>query len=186
MAVAQDKEDMKDARKNILFLFASTVGVAMLFSPTPSWAQRAVIEGAASLGSGASLGTGSGYTVVMMSPLYLDADVIYYNDEFPKLEYVIGVQAELQGRVSAGVVPQLRLTQGPKKWMLYGLAGIPLVFAPFVMLGVEAGGGLLWRGFKRVGFFGELVVDLFFIGNDLPDEGMLTQLDINLGIRIPF
>jgi hypothetical protein len=70
--------------------------------------------------------------------------------------------------------------------MPYGLVGIPFVFAPFVMLGAEIGGGLLWRGFKRIGFFGELVADLFFIGNDLPDEGMLTQLDVNLGVRIPF
>jgi hypothetical protein len=172
--------------KNIAVILLATACISLLVVPSSAMAQRAVIEGAASLGSGASLGTGSGHTVVMMSPLYLDADIIYYNDEFPKMEYVIGLQAELQGRVSAGIIPQIRLTAGPKKWMVYGLAGIPLVFAPFVILGAEVGGGLLWRGFKRVGFFGEFVVDLFFIGNDLQDEGMLTQLDLNLGIRIPF
>jgi hypothetical protein len=149
-------------------------------------AQTAVIEGAASLGSGVSLGTGNGETVVLLSPLYIDADVIFYNSEFPKVEYVIGLQAELTGRVSAGIVPQMRLTTGPKKIMVYGLAGIPFVFAPFVMLGVEVGGGLLWRVFPRVGVFIEVVADLFFIGNDLQDDGMLTQIDANLGIRIPF
>ena len=167
----------------LILLFSASTLTAI---PMGASAQRAVIEGAASLGSGASLGTGSGHTVVLMSPLYIDADVIYYNDEFPTLEYVIGLQAELQGRVSAGVVPQMRLTAGPKRWMVYGLAGIPFVFAPFVMLGAEVGGGVLWRGFKRFGFFAEFVVDLFFIGNDLQDDGMLTQLDLNIGLRIPF
>ncbi len=149
-------------------------------------AQTAMIEGAASLGSGASLGTGNGTAVVLPSPLYLDVDVIFYNSELPKVEYVIGLQAELTGRVSAGVVPQLRLTSGKKPVMVYGLIGIPLVFAPFVMLGAEVGGGLLWRIFPRVGAFAEVVTDLFFIGNDLQKDGMLTQLDADIGIRIPF
>ena len=158
----------------------------LFFAPAEGNAQTAVIEGAASLGSGASLGTGNGETVVLMSPLYLDADIIFYNSEFPKMEYVIGLQAELTGRVSAGVVPQLRLTTGPRNIMVYGLAGVPFVFAPFVMLGVEVGGGVLWRVFPRVGAFAEIVSDLFFIGNDLQDDGMLTQIDANIGIRIPF
>jgi hypothetical protein len=149
-------------------------------------AQTAMIEGAASVGSGASFGTGNGTAVVLPSPLYLDVDVVFYNSELPKLEYVIGLQAELTGRVSAGVVPQMRLTTGPKNVMAYGLIGVPCVFAPFVLLGVEVGGGLLWRVFPRVGAFAEIVADLFFIGNDLQKDGMLTQLDANIGIRIPF
>ena len=173
-------------RSTHIHLLIASAGLWCVFAAAPAAAQTAVIEGAASLGSGASLGTGNGETVVLMSPLYLDADVIFYNSELPKLEYVIGLQAELTGRVSAGVVPQLRLTTGPKKVMVYGLAGIPFVFAPFVMLGIEVGGGLLWRLFPRVGAFVEVVADLFFIGNDLQKDGMLTQLDANIGIRIPF
>ena len=84
------------------------------------------------------------------------------------------------------MVPQLRLTAGPKKWMLYGLVGIPVVFAPFVMVGAETGCGMLWRVIPKVGVFAEVVVDLFFIGNDLQDDGMLTQIDLNIGARIPF
>lgn len=163
------------------------LGLSLLTAWGPeAAAQTAMIEGAASVGTGASLGTGNGETVVLLSPVYIDADVIFYNSEFPKVEYVIGLQAELTGRVSAGIVPQLRLTTGPKKIMVYGLVGVPFVFAPFVMLGVEVGGGLLWRIFPRVGVFAEAVADLFFIGNDLQDDGMLTQIDANLGIRIPF
>ncbi|MCP4674609.1 MAG: hypothetical protein GY854_03665 [Deltaproteobacteria bacterium] len=157
----------------------------MLFTGS-AWAQRPVLEGAASAGSGASFGSGDGQTVVLMTPVYMDVDVIFYNDESPKLEYVIGFQAELQGRVSAGIVPQLRLTNGPEKWMVYGLVGVPFVVAPFMMLGVEAGGGLLWRFMPRFGVFAEVVLDLFFIGNDLPDDGMLAQLDANIGFRVSF
>ena len=145
-----------------------------------------MLEGAVSAGSGASFGSGDGQTVVMQSPTYIDADIIYYNDESPKMEYVIGFQAELQGRVSAGLVPQLRLTSGPQKWMPYGLVGAPIILAPFVLLGVETGGGLLWRFHSRFGAFAEVVLDLFIIGNDLPEDGVLVQLDANLGIRMLF
>ncbi len=152
----------------------------------PSFAQRPVLEGAASTGSGASFGKGDGQTVVMMSPVFVDADVIYYNDEVPKLEYVFGFQAELQGRVSAGIVPQFRLTTGPNIFMGYGILGLPLIVAPFVLFGTEVGGGFLWRFHHRVGVFAELTLDLFFLGNDLPDKGILVQLDLSLGLRVTF
>lgn len=151
-----------------------------------AWAQRPVIEGAASGGSGASFGSGDGRTVVLVSPFFIDIDIIYYNDEVPTLEYVVGFQAELQGRVSAGIVPQLRFTTAKSPWMLYGLIGAPFVVAPFVLLGVEGGGGLLYRLTPQIGFFAEVVLDLFIIGNDLPDEGILVQLDASLGVRVAF
>ncbi len=168
------------------FLLCTVIGAAVLLLADPAAAQRTVLEGAASAGSGASFGNGDGQTVVLMTPAYIDIDVIFYNDESPTMEYVIGFQAELQGRVSAGIVPQLRLTTGPKKLMVYGLIGLPFVVAPFMMVGVEAGGGLLWRLMPRFGIFGEVVLDLFFIGNDLQDDGMLAQLDANFGFRVSF
>ena len=138
------------------------------------------------MGSGVSFGSGDGRSVVLMTPTYLDLDIIYYNDEAPKLEYVIGFQAELQGRVSVGIVPQLRFTVGPKAVMLYGIIGAPIVFAPFVLAGVEIGSGLLWWVNDIFGLFGEVVMDLFFLGNDLQKDGMLAQLDANFGVRISF
>ncbi len=167
-------------------LLGVATGLAVFLASGLVWAQRPVLEGAASAGSGASFGSGDGQTVVMPSPVYIDIDVIYYNDEMPKIEYVIGFQAELQGRVSAGLVPQLRFTNGPKQWMVYGLIGFPVIVAPFVMLGPEAGGGLLWRFLPRYGVFAEVVLDLYVIGNDLPKDGILAQLDANLGFRMAF
>ena len=161
--------------------FARALGIAR-----NAEAQRPVLEGAASAGTGFSFGPGDGATVVMMTPTYVDIDVIYFNDERPKLEYVIGFTAELQGRVSAGIVPQLRFTTAQRPILLYGLIGVPLVFAPFVLFGVEAGAGVLWRINETVGLFGEVVVDLFFLGNDIPEDSMLTKLDGNLGVRISF
>ncbi|MCP4606292.1 MAG: hypothetical protein GY847_38240 [Proteobacteria bacterium] len=166
----------------------TSIGLGVLFFLITgvAWGQRPVLEGAASAGSGASFGSGDGETTVLLSPIFMDVDIIYYNDEMPKIEYVIGFQAELQGRVSAGIIPQLRLTNGPREWMVYGLIGAPLVFAPFVMFGVEAGGGLLWKFHPRYGAFAEIVLDLFIIGNDLPDDGILAQLDANIGFRMTF
>ncbi len=176
---------MRSARDRICLEIVVAGAIVLLISAT-TLAQRPVLEGAASVGSGASFGKGDGQTVVLPSPIYVDVDVIFYNDERPKIEYVIGFQAELQGRVSAGIVPQIRITNGPKEWMAYGLIGVPFVFAPFVLLGVETGGGLLWRFDTRFGAFAEVVLDLFIIGNDLPDGGILAQLDANIGIRMAF
>ncbi len=176
---------MRSGRNRIYISFFVATAAVFLIS-TPSFAQRPVLEGAASSGSGSSFGKGDGQTVVMMSPVFINADVIYYNSEMPKLEYVIGFQAELQGRVSAGIVPQFRLTTGPNKYMGYGIVGLPLIVAPFVLFGTKVGGGFLFRFHHRVGAFAELSLDLFFIGNDLPDKGILVQLDANIGLRVTF
>ena len=160
--------------------------VVLLFLPEIARAQRPVYEAAASAGSGLSFGPGDGRTVVMMSPMYVDLDFIYANDERPQFEMGVGLQAELQGRVSAGVIPQLRYTSGPGTLMWYGIIGVPLVVAPFALFGVEAGGGILWRFDDRFGVFGEMVIDYFFLGSDLQESGVLIQTDINAGIRVRF
>jgi hypothetical protein len=169
-----------------LFLAAALSTACVLGIAENAEAQRPVLEGAASTGTGASFGPGNAETVVLMTPMYVDVDIIYFNDERPKLEYVVGFTAELQGRVSVGVVPQLRFTTAQRPLLLYGLIGVPLVFAPFVLFGVEVGAGLLWRINETFGLFGEVVVDLFFLGNDIPDDSMLAKLDGNLGVRISF
>lgn len=158
----------------------------MFLVPLAASAQRPIWEGAASVGSGLSFGSGNGETVVLPSPIYIDADIIYSNDESPTMEYVVGFQAELQGRVSAGVVPQIRLTSPPTNFVVYGILGAPIVIAPFTLFGVEGGAGVLWRVYGRLGVFAEVVLDLFPWGSDLPEHGILTQLDANIGIRMKF
>lgn len=167
-------------------LLASFVFLLSLSWCPESFAQRPIWEGAGSVGSGLSFGTGAGGTAMKQSPIYIDVDIIYANDESPSLEYVVGFQAELQGRVSAGIVPQVRLSNAPSALMVYGILGAPIVVAPFTLFGVEAGGGLLWRATKRFGIFGEVVLDLFIFGNDLPNKATLTQIDANFGGRVTF
>ncbi|MCU0661936.1 MAG: hypothetical protein MUC50_06375 [Myxococcota bacterium] len=159
---------------------------AVLLLPLLAVAQRPIWEGAVSAGSGLSFGSGNGRAVVLPSPFYIDADIIYSNDESPTIEYVVGLQAELQGRVSAGVVPQIRLTSPPRKLLVYGLLGAPIIIAPFTLFGVEGGVGVLWRVVGRIGVFAEVVLDLFPWGSDLPQHGILTQLDANVGVRVKF
>lgn len=155
-------------------------------APRTALAQTAIIEGAAGAGTGASFGTGNGATVVLMSPVFVDVDVIFSTDEFPKLEYAVALQAEVQGRVSAGIIPQLRLNNGSGKLSLYGLVGVPFFLAPFTMLGVEAGAGVVWRMTETLGLYGEALLDLFIIGNDLQKDGILVRLDGCVGLRVRF
>jgi hypothetical protein len=159
---------------------------ALLIAAPAARAQTAIIEGAAGTGSGVSFGTGNAQTVVLMSPIYIDIDIIISTDELPKLEYAVAFQAEVQGRVSAGIIPQLRFSNGHDKWRLYGLIGVPIFVAPFTMLGVEAGGGVSWRIAEHFGLYGEVVVDLFLTGSDLQEDGMAVRLDGCLGARVAF
>jgi hypothetical protein len=167
------------------FIMVVTIAAAAFYSVKAS-AQRPQIEGAVSGGTGLSFGPGDDGAVMLMSPGYMDIDIIYYNDEAPKTEWVIGLQAELVGTVSVGVVPQIHFTNAPSKLMVYGIIGAPFVFAPFVLLGVEAGFGMMWRLGQRVGLIGEIVSDFYFLGNDLQDDGALVKLNMNLGVRIHF
>ncbi|MBN2715112.1 MAG: hypothetical protein JXX14_04605 [Deltaproteobacteria bacterium] len=172
--------------KLTFFIWMLSAAFCFILLPLSAKAQRPLYDVAASAGTGLSLGPGDGRTVVMMSPMYIDLDFIYANDERPQFELGVGLQAELQGRVSAGVVPQLRYTSGPGPAMWYGLLGAPLVVAPFALFGIEAGGGFLWRLEPAFGLFGEIVVDYFFLGSDLQDSGVLIQLDCNFGVRVSF
>lgn len=167
-------------------MFSFAFFVSALLWCGESFAQRPIWEGAASVGTGLSFGAGAGETAMKQSPIYVDVDIIYANDEQPGLEYVVGFQAEFQGRVSAGIVPQVRLSNAPRIVTVYGILGAPIVVAPFTLFGVEAGGGLLWRVTKRFGIFGEVVLDLFIFGSDLPNKSTLTQIDANFGGRVTF
>ena len=171
---------------NLAACLILAVNLCICMLPSTASAQRPVYDAAVSAGSGLSFGPGDAKTVIMMSPLYIDLDFIYANDEHPQFEMGVGLQAELQGRVSAGVVPQLRYTSGPGIFMWYGILGAPLVVAPFALFGVEGGGGLLWRFNHPFGVFGEVVLDYFFLGSDLQESGVLVQADFNVGIRVNF
>jgi hypothetical protein len=174
------------SKNRLPVLACRLIGPALLAMAPAAMAQTAIIEGAAGAGSGASFGTGDATTVVLMSPTFIDIDIIVSSNELPKLEYGIAFQAEVQGRVSAGIIPQLRFSTGHPKWRLYGLIGVPIFVAPFTMLGVEAGGGVNWRVAEHFGLYGEVVVDLFLTGSDLQEDGMAVRLDGCLGARVAF
>ncbi len=172
--------------KVMKFAIFILTAVAIVSWNNNCFAQRLITEGAASVGSGVSFGPGENAAVIMASPLYIDVDIIFANSERPKFEYVLGFQAEIIRRITAGVVPQIRLTNTHPKVLAYGILGIPVILAPFILFGPEIGGGLLWRISPKVGLFAEIVLDLFVIGTDLPKDSVLVQLDGNVGIRVKF
>jgi len=149
-------------------------------------AQTLILDGTAGAGTGASFGEGDGKSVVMMSPVFVDVNIIISNSEQRFMEYVIGFRAELQKRVTIGIVPAVRFTSAPKKLAVYGLIGVPFIFAPKRMLGVQAGAGLNFRITPKFGLYFEGVIDMYFFGDDLPDNSVVVQLNGILGIRVNF
>ena len=67
----------------------------------------------------------------------------------------------------------------------YATAGVPAFFSPYTLLGLEVGGGLIARASAMVSLVLELRADFFFVGNDLPENSMLSKFDVALGVRLP-
>jgi hypothetical protein len=137
-----------------------------------------------STGSGLSLGGAGGEVVKMRSPLFTEIDVGLVFDGDRQLEWTPGIIVELEGRVSLGFNPQVKRVMRFGPFGLYGSVGVPMFFAPFTLVGVEAALGGFWHIFGRLGVAAELKTDVFFAGTDIPESGIFAKIDFSLGIRV--
>ncbi|MBN2804340.1 MAG: hypothetical protein JXR91_14690 [Deltaproteobacteria bacterium] len=169
---------------NLTVLFS--IAFALAIYSSNATAQTLVLDGTGGAGTGATFGQGDGKSVVLMSPVFVDVNIIISNTERRFMEYVIGFRAELQKRVTTGIVPAVRFTSAPKKVAVYGLVGLPFIFAPKRLLGVQVGAGMTLKLMDKFGIFFEGVMDMYFFGNDLPKDSTVVQLNGIMGIRVIF
>jgi len=134
-------------------------------------------------GTGLSLGRGASGVLRQRSPIFLDVDVGLVFDGDRAMEWTAGLIMELEGPVSVGLNPALKRMVHFRKLAIYGGVGIPFIFAPFTLFGVEVAAGASYPVWKRLGITLELHADVFFVGSDLPDGSVLAKLDLSLGLR---
>ncbi|MCC6748478.1 MAG: hypothetical protein IT371_12515 [Deltaproteobacteria bacterium] len=160
----------------------------LLLWPALGQAQELDIAVTVSSGSGMSLGKGEGTVLKQRSPVFIEADVGLIFDKDRLWEWTPSLILEVEGRVSVGINPSVKrvfhFSRVPIA--IYGGIGVPFFFAPFTLLGAEAAVGAFYRFLPHLGVALELRTDVFFVGGDLPDGGVLAKLDAALGLRFTF
>lgn len=161
--------------------------LAAIIAPVAVGAQTldVVVDGA--LGSGLLLGAGEDGTEAAHTPLYLELEAGFIFDGDTSLEYVIGSTLQLEDRPAVGFTPQIRLVQPFGIMTGYIAAGLPVYVFPFTRYGFEMTGGALYPIVKnRFAVGGQLQIDVFFSGSDLPENTTVLMFNLGLGGRIWF
>lgn len=140
----------------------------------------------AALGSGMLLGEGDDGTAIGRTPLYLEFEANFVFDGETRFEYVLGTTVQLESRPGIGFTPQVRIMQPVGELTAFAGAGVPFFLFPFTRLGLElTGGALVPLVPERVDLVGQLQIDGFFAGSDLP-SGTVIMFNIGLGGRVYF
>jgi hypothetical protein len=164
----------------------STAVIAGLVWSASSYAaaQSREIDVGASVGTGISIGTGDARAVSKRSPLFLDLGARTWNDESPDFSWGGSLRLEVEGRASVGIVPRAELPRSFGPVTVRAIVGAPIFFAPFTLLGAEAGATATWKLAPRVGLFAALLFDAYVLGSDLPEGGALIMCNGALGVEL--
>lgn len=164
-----------------------TLFLLSLFSvPTVAEAQRPQIQAAAFGVTGVSLGMGAGTTVAKRSATAVAVQVSGSNSERSWIRYGATLRSELEGKVTFGIIPQITLLRSWDAMSLGVIAGVPIIFAPRSLYGIEAGGSFSYRFVEWAAAVAQVLLSFYPLGNDLPDESFLLMVQVNVGIEFHF
>ena len=156
-----------------------------LATPGAALAQQVDLNLSTMGASGVSATSGQTRTATRRSPFQIEFDVGAGFEPDRRWEWTGGLIAEVEGRTSLGISPQIKRLMGQGRIAGYATAGVPAFFSPYTLLGFEVGGGVIARVAGMVSLVLELRADFFFVGNDLPEDSMLSKFDVALGVRLP-
>lgn len=163
---------------------AGLCAVVALCAATPAFAQTRGTGLGIAAGSGVSLGGGSARTVVLRSPFFLDLAARTWTDEQPEMMWGGSLRAEVEGRTSVAIVPRAELAKRFGPIVVRPGVGVPFFFAPFTMLGVEAGATAVLHLAHGFGALASLTVDAFFLGSDVPEGSAVLMFNGVLGVEL--
>ncbi len=142
------------------------------------------------VGSGLSMGTGpsgertNANLTLRRTPIFLEAEARTWVDAAPDPVLGAALRVEVDGRVSVGIVPRAALMRhlGASEVRLF--VGVPFFFAPFSLLGAEAGAALAIPLGERFALGTSIRLDVFFWGSDLPSNTAVVDLDLSVGLEV--
>ena len=140
----------------------------------------------ASVGSGTRLGPGVNGTVSKRTPTYLGIDLGFIIARDTSVEWTMGAIVQIEDQPAAALHPQVRLVKQVKSTKVLALIGAPLFLVPTTMLGLDFGGGVVIPVNDAVGIFTVGTVGVFFEGEDIQKDSVVTAFNLGLGARISF
>lgn len=135
--------------------------------------------------SGLSLGSsGGGDSYMTHTPVYVDVAWRTWHSTTPQWVTGFSLRAEIDGRTSVGVVPRFEFSRTVGGLTLRPGVAAAIFFAPYVIAGPEASVTFDLRLGSVASLVGTLSVDVFFLGNDLPQRSVLFAANGALGVAI--
>lgn len=125
--------------------------------------------------------------VSQRAPTALDVDLGLVLDNDFTSEWGMGVTLQLEDAVALGLTPQVRLVRNPAPWHFFLGAGVPVFVMPKTLYGLEVGAGVVHDLLEGVGVVGQVGLDWFFAGENLPKAAStVVRLNASLGVRVLF
>ena len=125
--------------------------------------------------------------VSQRAPTALDVDLGLVLDNDFTSEWGMGVTLQLEDAVALGLTPQVRLVRNPAPWHFFLGAGVPVFVMPKTLYGLEVGAGVVHDLLEGVGVVGQVGLDWFFAGENLPKAAStVVRLTASLGVRVLF
>ncbi|MBM4358942.1 MAG: hypothetical protein FJ096_12630 [Deltaproteobacteria bacterium] len=164
-----------------LHLFTSTVALALVGLPGSANAEEIHVAGAADLIAGVE-GGGSGYAAgVRRTRTTLRLGAEGFIDDEPKHALGVGALIELEPRASFGADVRYLLRFRDEMVLQ---AGAVAILAPENLLGVSFGYAYRLRVGRGVEVNLNPLVNVFFLGGDLPKDTAIWQATLSAGARI--
>jgi hypothetical protein len=125
--------------------------------------------------------------VSQRAPTALDVDLGLVLDNDFTSEWGMGVTLQLEDAVALGLTPQARLVRNAAPWHFFLGAGVPVFVMPKTLYGLEVGAGVVHDLLEGVGVVGQVGLDWFFAGENLPKAAStVVRLNASLGVRVLF
>lgn len=153
--------------------------------PVPGSAQTLDVVLDTAVGSGVTAGSGDGETVTRRTPMFVDVDAGFVLDGDFTTEWGVGMLLQLEDQTAVGLTPQVRLLREVWVGEVYAGVGVPVYIVPSVSrVGVELGGGALFRLHEQFSGLVTMAADVFFAGDDIPGDDPVLMFNFGIGGRV--
>ena len=175
-----------NARFTSLLISLSVIAAALLSDLNSSAAQSLDIKLDSSVSSGLMIGPNGREVSLRRAPLYLDFDAIFIFDGDQSIEWVLGSILQTEYTPGFAFNPQVRLR---RKWSVFEMfagVGLPFFIQPYTRFGTELSLGGSMPTSSSLALIGQVSVQTFFMGSDLPDDHTVISVNGSLGVRMRF
>ena len=160
---------------------------AALLAPRAAGGQTLDLATSGGFGGGVSLAPSGGgrSTSLAHTPFFFHMDISGVLDGDAAWEYAGAISVPFETSPGLAVTPRLRRVRDRWGVQTFLGLGVPVFIAPATMAGVELSLGGWYPLLPGLQVGGELNADVFFTGDDLPEEGALVMFNLVGGARLP-